>query len=80
MFLYDLVKCKNDEFKCNNGQCIPVRKRCDRKRDCQDGSDEISCNGKISFISVSLPLVLYIYRSTFLSLLFFYVLSFPSNV
>lgn len=32
--------CSDDEFECNNGQCIPLDKVCDENRDCSDSSDE----------------------------------------
>ena len=37
------TECKETEFKCGNGQCINKNWRCDREKDCQDGSDEDSC-------------------------------------
>ncbi|XP_071538488.1 uncharacterized protein [Panulirus ornatus] len=35
--------CKNSEFTCSNGDCIPKEKRCDTKNDCVDFSDEEHC-------------------------------------
>jgi len=35
--------CKEDEFKCRNGPCIPNDWRCDKEEDCWDRSDEDSC-------------------------------------
>ena len=35
--------CSSEQFTCGNGQCIPLERRCDRRRDCRDGSDEDSC-------------------------------------
>ena len=32
--------CDNDEFTCNNGECIEISRRCDKKEDCSDGEDE----------------------------------------
>ena len=32
------------EFTCNDGQCVSMRKRCDRLSDCDDRSDEENCN------------------------------------
>uniref|UniRef100_A0A1A9VH13 Uncharacterized protein n=1 Tax=Glossina austeni TaxID=7395 RepID=A0A1A9VH13_GLOAU len=32
--------CDEGRFRCNNGNCIPNRWRCDQENDCADGSDE----------------------------------------
>ena len=32
--------CKDDEFNCEKGYCIPLDRRCDLKNDCEDKSDE----------------------------------------
>ena len=32
-----------EEFTCDSGHCINLNKRCDRKKDCWDGSDEKLC-------------------------------------
>lgn len=37
-------ECPNDtHFKCQNGQCVPIEKRCNDKYDCWDLTDEINC-------------------------------------
>ena len=32
-----------DQYTCDNGLCISMEKRCDQKRNCEDGSDEFNC-------------------------------------
>ena len=32
-----------DEFSCKSGACIDIYKRCDNRKDCDDGSDEDEC-------------------------------------
>ena len=32
--------CTEDEFQCNNGNCVLSKWRCDGDDDCRDGSDE----------------------------------------
>jgi len=36
--------CLNEDFKCNNGQCILLAVRCDGDENCNDGSDEYFCS------------------------------------
>ena len=35
--------CRDDEFTCDNGICIPMEHRCDQKQDCKDVTDEKNC-------------------------------------
>uniref|UniRef100_A0A0N4ZW82 Basement membrane-specific heparan sulfate proteoglycan core protein n=1 Tax=Parastrongyloides trichosuri TaxID=131310 RepID=A0A0N4ZW82_PARTI len=35
--------CRDDEYECNNKQCISLDKKCNRNYDCSDGSDETKC-------------------------------------
>ena len=35
--------CKDDEFTCNPGACIPMSQRCDKIPQCSDASDELGC-------------------------------------
>ncbi|XP_060586623.1 basement membrane-specific heparan sulfate proteoglycan core protein-like isoform X4 [Ruditapes philippinarum] len=35
--------CGDDEWTCNNGECIALSYYCDQQTDCYDGSDEENC-------------------------------------
>ena len=41
------VECRN-QFRCNNGRCIPYMYRCNAITDCEDGSDEQGCSKSCS--------------------------------
>ncbi|GFT68702.1 vitellogenin receptor, partial [Nephila pilipes] len=36
--------CNTKEFKCNDGKCIDETLVCDKRADCEDGSDEKNCS------------------------------------
>ena len=38
-----LSSCDDDQFTCDDGTCIPIDFRCDKKKDCMDVSDEKEC-------------------------------------
>ena len=38
-----LTACSQEEFNCRNGTCIAMAQRCNQKKDCSDGSDEMGC-------------------------------------
>lgn len=46
------AECDYNEYECENKQCISAQQRCDKKRDCLDGSDEKQC-GKRLFLFYS---------------------------
>ncbi|XP_060567599.1 uncharacterized protein LOC132726308 [Ruditapes philippinarum] len=37
-------QCSEKEFRCTNGQCIPLLNRCDSYKHCVDGTDESNCD------------------------------------
>lgn len=44
VYLFLFLGCRSDEFTCiSDGKCVPRTDRCNRRRDCQDGSDESDC-------------------------------------
>lgn len=39
-------ECSEAEFRCRgDGSCVPRRWRCDGDADCEDGTDEVMCDG-----------------------------------
>lgn len=46
--------CPRGMFRCNQGICIEMIKRCDGLWNCGDGSDETDCREYISFVHVSI--------------------------
>ena len=42
-FLCVYTACPGDQFRCNDGQCIPSDDRCDFITHCDDESDEDNC-------------------------------------
>jgi hypothetical protein len=44
-FTFHLNRCREDEFNCNAGDCVPLDYRCDGGADCLPaGEDEIGCD------------------------------------
>ena len=45
--MHKIIKgCTKDDFKCDNGECVPSEWICDGECDCSDESDETDCGGK----------------------------------
>lgn len=44
-------RCKEEQLRCRNGQCVDERKRCDRNDDCGDGTDEENCGPEVSGVA-----------------------------
>ncbi|XP_072171885.1 uncharacterized protein [Diadema setosum] len=42
--------CPVYHLKCPDSYCIPLRMRCDVKRDCPNGEDELSCGRRCHFV------------------------------
>ncbi|CAK6954680.1 low-density lipoprotein receptor-related protein 2-like isoform X4 [Scomber scombrus] len=40
-----ILGCHQDQWQCDDGNCIPDIWRCDGDGDCLDGSDEMDCSG-----------------------------------
>ena len=38
--------CSDNEFQCNNGRCLDIRRKCNGYDECGDRSDEVDC-GKL---------------------------------
>ena len=48
LFLH--AECRDDQFMCSNGTCIPGSFRCDGWRDCSNREDEADCRRNYSLI------------------------------
>lgn len=44
--------CNDNQFECYL-ECIPLQQRCDGKRDCLQGEDELNCNERFEFLLFS---------------------------
>lgn len=42
--------CPNENFLCANGECIPLKWKCDGTEDCADKSDELSCRNATEIV------------------------------
>ncbi|XP_069975270.1 uncharacterized protein [Penaeus vannamei] len=39
-----MTSCKERQFSCDDGTCIPIHQRCNKEINCLDESDEVSCD------------------------------------
>lgn len=39
-------RCDANQFRCNDGLCIPASWQCDGDKDCSDHTDELECIGE----------------------------------
>ena len=46
------VTCLDDEYECNDGECISSLWECDGIVDCVDEEDEQECSKSVSCISI----------------------------
>lgn len=44
----NIESCENDEFQCQDNQCIPVTQVCDGINQCSGGADEHNCGMSFS--------------------------------
>ena len=43
--------CDQAQYQCSNGDCINISRKCDKVKDCLDGSDEMDCpSGQFTII------------------------------
>ena len=45
--LLTLSACTRAQFTCSSGKCVAMARRCDRRADCADRSDEENCRAVI---------------------------------
>ena len=60
MILYLSASCRNEAFRCNNGECIPLSRRCDGFPVCSDAEDERNCCEFNRFCLISIMFVSHI--------------------
>lgn len=47
VFSGQLQGCRQNQWQCDDGDCIPNVWKCDGDGDCMDGSDEMDCTGML---------------------------------
>lgn len=51
---FSVTTCSGDQFRCLDGICLSIDKRCNGIADCRNGEDESQCGKLICFPSPSL--------------------------
>ena len=51
------TSCNDEQFNCNDGQCIPMENKCDGRTHCRDRSDEIGCKILVTSSSYSKDMI-----------------------
>lgn len=49
-----LSDCGDDEFTCNDGDCIPDEQQCDGHEDCNEGEDELNCSSEFPIQNIKM--------------------------
>lgn len=39
-----ITECRKNEYRCSDGSCIDIRRKCDGYPDCRDRGDELNCS------------------------------------
>lgn len=55
---FSVTTCSGDQFRCLDGICLSIDKRCNGIADCRNGEDESQCGKLICFLPLSLKYVL----------------------
>lgn len=50
-----ISECSRSELRCGNGKCIPKEFFCDKKKDCDDGTDEPDKCDCVSYLALTAP-------------------------
>ena len=62
--IFDSGDCRDNEFTCGNGQCIPGDQICDGRPDCRNQFDEDNCKHRTKIMDVISIVCAYIFFCT----------------